>query len=140
MSKCSVFRIWKLRFLYWTLLRPKYCADAGSAPNARRRAHATARTRWAIQHLLLDGRVADFDPSAAVWLGRAVLRDGAMHFVARLRFGVRALGRAHGVDRFARQIFSDQVLDEDRQQLGLAERGVRLRQRIADRVVRDAVQ
>src|SRR4029079_682468 len=42
MSKCSVFRIWKSSFLYWTLLRPKYCADAGIGSPASRLAAATA--------------------------------------------------------------------------------------------------
>src|SRR2546429_667879 len=45
MSKWSVFRMSKLKFRYWTLLRPKYCAAARgiSGPAERNRNKAGAK-------------------------------------------------------------------------------------------------
>src|SRR5690348_1942609 len=51
MSKCSVFRIWKSSFLYWTLLRPKYCAEALIGTPVSRPAAASAITNF-LAHMV----------------------------------------------------------------------------------------
>src|SRR5487761_2404671 len=45
MSKCGVRRIRKSNVWYWTLLRPKYWADAVDTPPAARNASARAARR-----------------------------------------------------------------------------------------------
>ena len=52
---------------------------------------------------------------------------------------LRPLGLRDRVDRFAAEIFADQILDQDRQQLGLVERGEVLAQRVVDRREHDPV-
>src|SRR5919108_3413877 len=76
--------------------------------------------------------IADLNAGAAARLRGTVLGDGALRFVARGCFGARSFGSRNHVGRAARQVFADEVLDENRQQLALTERRVRLMQRIVD--------
>src|SRR5439155_23324795 len=133
------------------LLRPKYCADAGdasasvSAAVARGTASGTiVRGEVLAMAVLLVQELNQFRPSShsspanldagsAVRLRGAILRDRRPHFVFGRRLGARALRVADGVDRAAGEILADEILDQDRQELALAERRVRLAHRGVDR-------
>src|SRR5439155_2918395 len=80
----------------------------------------------------VGGRIdADLNAGAVVWLRGAVLVDRLLHFLARLRDGVLAYSARDRVGGFAREILADEILDEDREELTLIERRVRLTHRIA---------
>src|SRR5262245_56780026 len=93
---------------------------------------APRRTRSAISIRKRGRGSADGDAGAVVRLRRAVVADGLPDFLARARFGACALGVGDRAGSFAGQILADQVLDEDRQELALVERGVRLAHRVVD--------
>src|SRR5262245_58675890 len=82
---------------------------------------------------LTNRRVADQDARTRVRLRAAVLGDGLAHLVLRGGFGAGPLGGADGTHRLAPEVVADEILDEDRQQFRLVERGVRLPERIVDR-------
>src|SRR5436309_97755 len=78
-------------------------------------------------------RPADLNPGSLIGLSGAVIGDGLTDFFARGALGGSALAARDRVDGAAREVLADEVLREDRQQLTLVERGVRLHERIVDR-------
>src|SRR5688572_13609800 len=134
MSKCSVLRTWKSRSLYWTLLRPKYWAEAsGATAPAKITAAATSRIRAIVETFTASPR-ADRQALGSFRIGRAVVRDCPFDFAARGRFRARAIGVRHRVDDAAAEILEDQVLDGNRDQLRGVERGIGLGKRTVDRI------
>src|ERR1051326_4566045 len=105
MSKCSVFSTEKSSFLYWTLLRPKYCADTGvTEAIANAASRKMRKVRPIIQIQGRDSGPADLNSGSLVGLPRAVLRNRLAHFVARGAFGSRALGARHRVRSEERRV------------------------------------
>src|SRR5436190_10446292 len=146
MSKCSVFNTWKSSFLYWTLLRPKYWAEAGEANSVDMRMAADPRVR---RHE--GGRFGIFltppasgAPSAirrtaqvdlhTVGPCGAVLSDRPGHFFARRLSGRAAPRVGQRLHRFLSDPSSDQILQRDRYQLAPAKRRIRLGQRPVRRI------
>src|ERR671914_480767 len=80
MSKCSVLMILKSKERYWTLLRPKYCAETlggASAPAAVRASRTSAKRRIIRVPLALDrvGRSIAPQPLELIELARRRMED-----------------------------------------------------------------
>src|SRR5262245_57350159 len=82
---------------------------------------------------------AERDAGAGVRLRVAVLLDRGVHFLARGGFGARPLHLRDRTQRSAADVLADEVLDQDRQELALIERGERLHERVVHRVEPEAL-
>src|SRR5436190_24290502 len=73
---------------------------------------------------------ADLIAGAAVRLRGTVLRDCAVDFLARRRFGVVSFRGGQRAQGFPAEVLADDVFDQDREQFRLTERRVWLLQRM----------